>query len=408
MIKNILKKIPGFRTGGKWKMLTAIIVYPILIIGLFNPIGITPRDKIIDTITYLILIGIPFVLITNLGSIRSKLPIFKKNTIKSNILGTFITLLIIFVGFGAINELKTPGQKEIDLARAEERKEISDAKKVSRSLNKKIKKLGNADSITLDKEDYVLALRKEYEELSLEEKEHVKEIKLLEMAEERIADMKMEIALDLNSKIKEIGNIEVSELNEDDQIKSLRNIYEDLSPEVKKLVVNIEILEAAEKQMEDLKKISEKKELEGKIKTETEAVSEKKPVECHQKEEENAQHIIGSTRKQVKKLLTDKGYKFDKKYTENVDANAMDFEKKNVGILVYFDENNIAEGVYVESWDGDILTGEGSYVSLHYDDLISLTSGDKNISVTNDLIEFTDFVYLEYPTWLEIGNLPED
>lgn len=120
--------------------------------------------------------------------------------------------------------------------------------------------------------------------------------------------------------------------------------------------------------------------------------------------DDNVEYIIGSNKMQVTKFLTDKGYTIDNK---NVEPNVIEFLKDEMVILVYFDEDDISEGIWIESYDGDFVTGEGSYVSLHYDELILLASGDKNIDITNDLIEFNNLGNLKYPTVLIIGHVPE-
>lgn len=189
MLKDILKKIPGFRTGHKWKMVLAVIIYLVIILVLTNPSGVTSRDKLVSIMEFLIMIGIPFVLITNLGNIRSKLPIFNKKTIKFTILGVFITLVIMGIGFSMVDTLKSPEQKQLDLITAQQAEVKAEAKKVASALNDKISALGDVNTLTYDKADAVMSIRKEYAALTTEEKGLVTKLALLESAEKKIKDL---------------------------------------------------------------------------------------------------------------------------------------------------------------------------------------------------------------------------
>lgn len=151
MLKDTLKKIPGFRTGSKWKMVLSLFFYLCFFIILINPQGATPRDKLVNITQSLIMIGIPFVLFTNLGYIRNKLPIFNKRTIKANILGAFIYIFIIVILFSIADTWKSPEQKQLDLLAARQTEEKSQAKKVALALDDKIIALGNIDDLTYNK-----------------------------------------------------------------------------------------------------------------------------------------------------------------------------------------------------------------------------------------------------------------
>ncbi|MBU3182594.1 hypothetical protein [Clostridium psychrophilum] len=117
MFKNIIKKIPGFRTGKKYKMIIAIIIYIFasLVTLAVVDYGATLGDKFIYIIECFLFFGIPFILVTNVGNVRRKLPIFNKQSIKFNILGSVIVFVIILVSFNQIENLKSPEQKHLDI-----------------------------------------------------------------------------------------------------------------------------------------------------------------------------------------------------------------------------------------------------------------------------------------------------
>lgn len=113
-MKNILKKIPGFRTGVIWKMVIAVIGYVYMCLLLLNSRGVTPKDTVINLLTFIIIVGIPFILATNLGNIRFRLPLFKNNTLKSNIMGILVVLLIVSTIIMMLNSFKSPEQRQLE------------------------------------------------------------------------------------------------------------------------------------------------------------------------------------------------------------------------------------------------------------------------------------------------------
>jgi len=118
-------------------------------------------------------------------------------------------------------------------------------------------------------------------------------------------------------------------------------------------------------------------------------------------------YIIGSTKDDVKKILSD--YSINSNYTNNVDTNALKFENSNLMIVVDFNSKGIAEGICfisINSNEMDGLTGEGSYVSKHYDNLIKLASDNKSIKIENDM-KYDKTKLQKKPFELYIGNLHE-
>lgn len=115
------------------------------------------------------------------------------------------------------------------------------------------------------------------------------------------------------------------------------------------------------------------------------------------KEETNAESkiILGSTRDEIIKLFSD--YKIGKAYDQYSDAKALRLENKDQLVVVDFDSNGKAEGVSFLSSDtsGD---GKNSYVNKHYDELIKLATGGKDVKVDRD-------VSSKYPIEIYIGNV---
>lgn len=119
--------------------------------------------------------------------------------------------------------------------------------------------------------------------------------------------------------------------------------------------------------------------------------------------------IIGSTKEQAIALLTD--YILVESYYQNLDPDSITFENNKLRIIVDFDKYGIAEGVYMESLNTDemdIITLKGSYVSLHYDELVMLaTGGNPDIEVESDLSLYNQSGIKKYPGTLIIGNIHE-
>ena len=252
MLKDILKRIPGFRTGHKWKMVLAVIIYLFMIILIINLKGASLMDRFVLILQYIIMFGIPFVLITNLGNIRYKLPIFNKGRVIFNIIGIFTTLVIIVTSFSMVDTLKSPEQKQLDSITAQKAEAKADAKKVASALNDKIVALGDVDTLTYDKAADVILIRRVYEALTSEQKGLVTELSSLEKAETRITDIVAEVASALNGKIVALGNVDTLTYDSADDVTLIRKEYEALTPEQKGLVTELASLESAEKRINDI------------------------------------------------------------------------------------------------------------------------------------------------------------
>ena len=115
--------------------------------------------------------------------------------------------------------------------------------------------------------------------------------------------------------------------------------------------------------------------------------------------------IIGADKDNVRKIFD--GYKETKSIMSN---NALDFENNDLLVTVYFNSNDIADGVLFmqNSLDGvDTLTGEGSYISKHYDELVAMATNDPNVKVETDLTKYNSQGVKKYPMEIYIGNIPD-
>ena len=217
-----------------------------------SPKSVINIKGIINSTKFFIILIIPFILITDLGNIRSKLPIFNKRTKKANILGGIIIFFIISMSVSMVDGFKSQEQKQFDTNVAQKSKERQEAKKIGIAFNEKIKILGDLETITYDEADNVSLMRKEYDALTLEQKEFITDLPLLESIEKKIGDMVQEIARALDNKIKGVGAIESLTLEKSKDISLIRNEYEALTQKQKDYVTEIALLELMEKRMEDL------------------------------------------------------------------------------------------------------------------------------------------------------------
>ena len=115
--------------------------------------------------------------------------------------------------------------------------------------------------------------------------------------------------------------------------------------------------------------------------------------------------IIGSDKDTVRKLFD--GYKETKSIMSD---NALDFENNELLITVYFNGEDKADGVLFmqNSFNGvDTLTGEGSYISKHYDELVAMATNDPNVKIETDLTKYNSQGVKKYPMEIYIGNIHE-
>lgn len=117
---------------------------------------------------------------------------------------------------------------------------------------------------------------------------------------------------------------------------------------------------------------------------------------------EPPKYIIGATREQIRTMFS--GWEYVPRYEQNVDPHAMKFQNNDLIVVVDFDSNMIAEGVSFLSNGkdfsygelGDAVTGKGSYVDIHYNELVQWATGGENFKVDKDVTQ--------YPVEIYIGN----
>ena len=113
-IKDILRYIPGFRTGKMWKKIIAIIGY-LCMYFLFKIILDGEDDKVGNFLALASITIFPFVILANVGGVRDRLPFFRKHKVIMNILGTIFTIFVSLVLFTiCVGVFIDPTSKEAD------------------------------------------------------------------------------------------------------------------------------------------------------------------------------------------------------------------------------------------------------------------------------------------------------
>lgn len=113
--------------------------------------------------------------------------------------------------------------------------------------------------------------------------------------------------------------------------------------------------------------------------------------------------IIGSDKETVRGIFKDY-----KEKTSIMGENAIDFDNDNLLVTVFFN-NEKADGVIFLSNNLNSMnttTGEGSYVSQHYDELVKMASTDTNIKIESDLTKYNSQGNKKVASELYIGNTP--
>lgn len=255
MFKEILKKIPGFRTGTKWKMVLASIMYLIMLIIIFYPTGLTMRDKIISSIESILFFGVVLILVANVGDIRSKLPLFKKKKIGYNILGGILVALLLSLGISFLENFNSPEQKLADSLSLEQ----IDDKKVAEEIDDRILELGRIDDLTLKNAKAIKSIRKDYDALTTEQKEFVTNINKLELAEKKIEELNsIKKAEGIDKRIIDLGDVNALAFDKLDEIKAIRKSYDGLTKEQQKLVTKLDSLVEAESKIPELQLAADK------------------------------------------------------------------------------------------------------------------------------------------------------
>lgn len=112
--KSIWGYIPGFRTGKIWKKVVAVIGYLCMAFLLWAILSVED-NKIGNFLSLASITIFPFVILTNVGGIRDKLPLFRKHKLVMNILGVMATVFASLVLFTITVGLSmNTASKEVD------------------------------------------------------------------------------------------------------------------------------------------------------------------------------------------------------------------------------------------------------------------------------------------------------
>ncbi|MGE5607261.1 MAG: hypothetical protein ACM3YE_16415 [Bacteroidota bacterium] len=143
---SILKSIPGFRTGVWWKSVIAIFGYLTIVISLIATESKNFQDVIIDLIQKIVMFGVLYILVTNVGGIRNKLPLFKSKKKLAGFIVFGIVYLVIGGTFINITEtMRSPEykavikkSKKIEQQKDNEAKEKKEKEELQKAAEKKL------------------------------------------------------------------------------------------------------------------------------------------------------------------------------------------------------------------------------------------------------------------------------
>lgn len=114
-------------------------------------------------------------------------------------------------------------------------------------------------------------------------------------------------------------------------------------------------------------------------------------------------YVIGSDKETVRGIFKDY-----KEKSSLMGENAIDFDSKDLLVTVFFNDDK-ADGVIFLSNNLDDMnatTGEGSYVSEHYNELVKMATNDDSIKIETDLTKFNSQGNKKAVAELYIGNTP--
>lgn len=105
-MKGMMKKIPGFRSGKRWKMAVSILVFywptfSLFIAGLVTLFG-RESNEIPEMLSFEMIIwgfwiaamGFPYLVIFNIFNLKNRIPLIKAHTLIKSILAIFIYMII--------------------------------------------------------------------------------------------------------------------------------------------------------------------------------------------------------------------------------------------------------------------------------------------------------------------------
>lgn len=107
MIKKIVSQLPGFRSNKRWKKTVSIVLYVCIVLLAIVFIGtgdstVSALDNNVSRwqgfVIFVFLVLIPFILISNLGDIRTKLPLFSNRSVFKKIIAWIFSGVIVLTG----------------------------------------------------------------------------------------------------------------------------------------------------------------------------------------------------------------------------------------------------------------------------------------------------------------------
>ncbi|MBG0765575.1 MAG: hypothetical protein H0S78_11990 [Tissierellales bacterium] len=167
MNKDILKKIPGFRSDTLWKKIVAVVGYLYFFFIVFNQQGVTFTDRIINSLLVIVTYGTIFVLAFNVGNIRDKIYFFNRPKGKARIvfifLGIFITVIALNLVLAGLSSLKSDEQIQYE----EEQNDI----RVASYMDTRVKSITPLDELTESDVDNLEEIITAYETMTPEQRD---------------------------------------------------------------------------------------------------------------------------------------------------------------------------------------------------------------------------------------------
>jgi chemotaxis protein histidine kinase CheA len=218
VFRKIISAIPGFRSGRLWKKIIACIVYPVLIIAIISLIvgsqdpSAQPMDNTISKwenvslIFFLVLI--PFTLLTNIGNIRSNLPLFKSSSRVKKIVAWTLSFVIVFVGMlftsSTLSSKHSPEYKALQQQLSQEQDIQRAREQEKKEAEKQIELAKEAEETAVKEANKQAKLAKEAEKKAAQASEEKEKKEAEEQAElAKAAEEKAKIEADKQAKLAE-------------------------------------------------------------------------------------------------------------------------------------------------------------------------------------------------------------
>jgi len=186
MNKDILKKIPGFRSDTWWKKLVAVIGYAYFFFIVFSQDGVTFYDRIINSLMVVVTYGTVFVLVFNIGNIRDKIYFFNRPKGKVRIvfifIGIFFTVIVLNLALMGLNSLKTDQQIEYEVEQSNIR--------AASYMDSRIQALGPAEELTSDDVGNLQEIIAAYESMTPQQKSLLTQEDKINVLKKRLEELK--------------------------------------------------------------------------------------------------------------------------------------------------------------------------------------------------------------------------